>query len=219
MILKTVVKTRGGESVEYQAQEQEEGHLRTKCRVSEALFSFSIAWMFQPWQTVPSSKPFAGGGSLMSWRNFCLLHLLLTACLTSALNAAVTTDVKVPVNIPVFIPCAAGGTGELVVLQGDLHVLLRFTVSTSGNIHAAMHFQPQGISGVGQTTGDKYQGTGVTQTEVNLTVGTEETMVNNFRIIGQGNGNNFLLHETFHITINANGMVTAFLDNFSVDCR
>lgn len=156
----------------------------------------------------------------MSWRNLRLLRaLLLTAFLTSGLNAAVITDIKVPVNIPVFIPCAAGGTGELVVLQGNLHVLLRFTVSTSGTIHAGMHFQPQGISGVGQTTGDKYQGTGVTQDEVNLTVGTEETMVNNFRIIGQGNGNNFLMHETFHITINANGTVTASLDKFSVDCR
>jgi len=32
-------------------------------------------------------------------------------------------------------------------------------------------------------------------------------------------GNNFLVHETFHVTINANGSVTAFLDNFSIDCR
>jgi len=43
--------------------------------------------------------------------------------------------------------------------------------------------------------------------------------VNNFRIIGQGPGNNFLVHETFHFTINANGNVTAFVDHFSVDCK
>jgi hypothetical protein len=41
----------------------------------------------------------------------------------------------------------------------------------------------------------------------------------NFRIIGQGSGNNFLIHENFHVTINPNGTVTAFVDNFSVDCR
>ena len=148
-----------------------------------------------------------------------LLPFVLTALMTCVLHAAVTTDVRVPVNIPVFIPCAAGGAGELAVLQGNLHVLLRFTVSASGTIHAAMHFQPQGISGVGQTTGDKYQATGVTQQEVNLTIGGEETFINNFRIIGQGNGNNFLIHQTFHITINANGNVTAFVDSLSVDCR
>jgi len=132
---------------------------------------------------------------------------------------AATTNVKVPVDIGVFIPCAAGGSGEVVFLTGNLHVLLRFTIDSRGGIHAGYHFQPQGISGVGQTTGDKYQGTGVTQAEFNAKVGVEETFINNFRIIGQGNGNNFLVHETFHITINANGSVTAFLDNFSVDCR
>jgi hypothetical protein len=47
----------------------------------------------------------------------------------------------------------------------------------------------------------------------------EETFVNNFRIIGQGPGNNFLVHEVFHITFNANGSITAFVDKFSVDCR
>ena len=71
----------------------------------------------------------------------------------------------------------------------------------------------------GQTTVDKYQGTGVTQDEFNAKVDMEETFINNFRIIGQGSGNNFLVHETFHVTINANGSVTAFLDNFSIDCR
>jgi hypothetical protein len=44
-------------------------------------------------------------------------------------------------------------------------------------------------------------------------------MVNNFRIIGQGTGNNFLVHETFHITVNADGTMTASVDNFSVDCK
>src|SRR5437016_12506632 len=92
----------------------------------------------------------------------CIALLVLAALQIS--HAAVITNVSVPVNIPVFIPCAAGGTGELVVLSGDLHVLVRFTRSKSGGVHAAAHFQPQGISGVGQTTGEKYQGTGLPRT-------------------------------------------------------
>ena len=116
-------------------------------------------------------------------------------------------------------PCADGGAGEVVTLSGDLHTLLRYTESASGTIHAASHFQPQGISGVGETTGDKYQGTGVTQDEFNATVGVEETFVNNFRIIGQGPGNNVLVHSVFHITFNANGSITALVDRLSVDCR
>src|SRR5256884_6835278 len=89
----------------------------------------------------------------------CIALLVLAVLQIS--HAAVITNVSVPVNIPVFIPCAAGGTGELVVLSGDLHVLVRFTRSKSGGVHAAAHFQPQGISGVGQTTGEKHQATGL----------------------------------------------------------
>ena len=154
--------------------------------------------------------------SLFLW---ALVVLVLTWSATQPAQAEVTTNLKVPVNIGVFIPCAASGAGEVVFLTGTLHVLLRLTIDNGGGIHAGAHFQPQGIRGFGQTTGDKYQGTGVTQNEFNATVGVEETVINNFRVIGQGTGNNFLVHETFHITINANGDVTAFVDNLSVDCR
>lgn len=154
-------------------------------------------------------------------------HLVLLALLASALTivtaaaarAEVTENVKVPLDIAVYIPCADGGAGELVTLSGNLHVLIRFTQSKRGGIHAGSHFQPQGITGVGETTGDTYRGTGVTQDQFNATVGVEETFVNNFRIIGQGPGNNFLLHSVFHITINANGTLTTLVDRFSVDCR
>jgi hypothetical protein len=159
----------------------------------------------------------------MRVRNSLLMSLMIvlwvTCLMTQRAQAEVTTNLEVPVNIGVFIPCAAGGAGEVVFLTGDLHVLLRFTIDNVGGIHAGAHFQPQGVSGMGQTTGDKYQGTGVTQDEFNAKLGVEETFINNFHIIGQRNGNKFLVHETFHITINANGVVTAFVDNFSVDCR
>ena len=150
---------------------------------------------------------------------YVMLAVMLLAISAEPVRAAVQTNVKAPVNIGVFIPCAADGAGEVVFLTGTLHVLLRFTMDQAGGIHVASHFQPQGISGIGQTTGDKYQGTGVTQDEFNAKVGVEETVINNFRIVGQGPGNNFLIHENFHITFNANGVPTASLDNFSVDCR
>jgi hypothetical protein len=147
---------------------------------------------------------------------FLVLGLTLLSFSVRTAQAEVPTNLKVPVTIGIFIPCAAGGAGEVVFLTGNLHILLRFNMDQAGGIHAASHFQPQGISGTGQTTGDKYQATGV---EFNAKVGVEETFVNNFRIIGQGNGNNFLIHETFHITFNANGILRASVDNFSVDCR
>ncbi len=148
--------------------------------------------------------------------------LMIVALLVCApIYAAVVTNTSFPVNIPVLIPCAAGGAGEVVTLTGNLHVLISVTVNAN-NISLDSHVQPQGISGTGSVTGDKYQGTGITRFSFNADVigfPFNTTFVNNFRIIGQATGNNFLVHQTFHITVNADGTVTAFVDNFSVDCK
>jgi hypothetical protein len=92
-------------------------------------------------------------------------------------------------------------------------------LDSAGGFHLKGQDNPQGISGTRLTTGDKYQGTGVTGFEFSGKVGFEETDVNNFRIIGQGNGNDFLVHDNLHITVNADGTLTAFHDNFSVECK
>ncbi len=143
----------------------------------------------------------------------------LSVAQASAKATTVTDNVRIPTDIFVFVPCAAGGAGEFVQLSGTLHVLFVTTIDSRGGFHSKYHFQPQGVSGTGLTTGAKYQATGVTQGTFNGRVGFEQTFVNNFRIIGQGPGNNFMIHENFHITVNANGEVTAFVDNFSVKCR
>jgi hypothetical protein len=135
-------------------------------------------------------------------------------------RATVFTDnVRVPFETIVFVPCAAGGIGEEVYLSGSLHLLFRTTFDNRGGFHSKFHAQPQGLSGIGLTTGDKYQGTGVTQDNFNGRVGSTYTFVNNFWIIGQGSGNNLQIHENLHITVNANGEVTVFVDNFRVECK
>ena len=140
---------------------------------------------------------------------------------TSVLAAAdsFTVSQKFPIDIVVFIPCAAGGAGEFVELTGSLHDLFHVTFTPSGSFRLSVVDNPQGISGTGFTTGAKYQGTGITRDNFGGRFGFEETFVNNFRIIGQGSGNNFLVHENLHITVNANGTLTVFRDNFSVECK
>jgi hypothetical protein len=138
-------------------------------------------------------------------------------------SSATTTNsnVQVPTTLFVFVPCANGGVGELIQIEGDLHILFHTTISSSGNLHSKFHFQPMGISGQGLTTGDKYQATGVTQDEFSSEgpFPITETYVNNFRMIGQGPGNNFFVHENTHITFNANGQVTVVADNFKTGCK
>jgi len=131
-----------------------------------------------------------------------------------------TNDI-IPTQILVFIPCANGGAGEDVLLSGNLHALNTFTINNN-MVKGSYHFQPQGISGMGSITGDKYQATGETQGDFKgafINGQYQESSTNNFKIIGQGNGNNYLIHENFHITINANGELTTVIDNFTVDCK
>jgi len=149
----------------------------------------------------------------------CLVALL--GILVAPVKAAVQVDDRTDIDLTILIPCADGGVGETVDLSGPLHTLISFTIN-GDNVSGTMHFQPQGISGTGETTGDKYQATGVTQESFKNSLQNgqaNDTFVNNFRIIGQGPENNFLVHETLHFTINANGTTTVFHDNFSVDCK
>lgn len=150
-----------------------------------------------------------------------LLAIALSASPAYASATSFTASVKIPIQVGVFVPCANNGAGELVVLSGTLHDLVHVTIDDQSGTHVKIHDNPQGVSGVGLTTGTMYRGTGVTLTSFNVPTGDlplTTTFVNNFRIIGQGPDNNLLVHATFHLTINANGTVTATVDNFSVDC-
>jgi hypothetical protein len=94
------------------------------------------------------------------------------------------------------------------------------TLDSAGGFHFKGHLNTQGVSGTGLTTGDKYQAQNVLNVvEFNGKVGIEFTHVSNIRIIGQGNGNNFLLHLNLHITVHPDGTVTGFVDNFRSECK
>jgi len=151
----------------------------------------------------------------------CLVAALTMITLTVPAHAAVQLNDTTEIALTVFVPCADGGAGELVDLAGPLHTLVSFTIN-GNNVSGYSHFQPQEVVGVGETTGVKYQATGVTQESFKtafLNGQANLTLVNNFRIIGQGPGNNYLVHETLHLTINANGTITFVHDNFSAACQ
>jgi len=147
--------------------------------------------------------------------------IALLGALTIPAAAEVVTNDRTDIQLIVFVPCAASGVGENLDLSGPLHTLISLTIN-GNNASGYFHFQPQGISGTGETTGTRYNATGVTQQSFKSSLQNGQsnlTFVNNFRMIGQGPGNNYLVHETMHITINADGMVTVLHDNFSIDCK
>jgi hypothetical protein len=133
------------------------------------------------------------------------------------------TNEIVPIAFGPFVPCANGGAGEVVWVSGNLHINDHVTINDN-RVHVLSHYNAQGIQGVGLTTGDTYRDAGATKETFNFFVGVDDfpltyTYVDNFRIIGPGPGNNLTFHLTFHVTVNANGVVTTVVDNGRFECK
>jgi hypothetical protein len=126
---------------------------------------------------------------------------------------------KIPIDVTVTVPCAAGGAGEEVYLTGEEHIVYHITLDGAGGAHVKFQENLQRVSGTGLTTGDIYRATGAYTEEFNVKVGVEVTLLGNIHFIGQGNGNNLLLHEIFHVTIHPDGTATSLVDNFSIECK
>jgi len=115
-----------------------------------------------------------------------------------------------------FNPCTSEetpGTGEF------------FTRSTvverpGGGFHVTATFNISYLL-VGATTGNRYRGKDVEH--VNFTTNgrqqSVETFIANLWVGTAGPGNNFVLRVRFHVTVNANGVVTVGRDHETVECR
>ena len=132
-----------------------------------------------------------------------------------------TSSGKFEISFSFFIPCANNGIGEDVFFEGTLHETFHVTINKNKFLLKIID-NPQGITGIGQVTGDKYHATGETQQVINQSFTNghfSSTYVNNFKLIGPGTGNNLLVHENYHLTVNANGTVTTEHYNFSAVCK
>ena len=131
-----------------------------------------------------------------------------------------STELVVPFGTNLFIPCANGGAGETVALAGSLSIRSHEVTSEDGVTRLWTQWRPMGVVGVGAITGQRYRGTGGTfQGMVDRSEGSVYSLVNNFRIIGQGSGNNLTMHMVVKQVINANGELTAEVTLQHQDCR
>ena len=132
-----------------------------------------------------------------------------------------STSQTLPFKRTLWISCANDGLGEKVALQGELEIRTHTTEDENGGVHMSSHVRPSGVVGVGEITGLKYRGTGGTfEGEGYAAAGYPKvySFVNNFRIIGQGPGNNLLMHMTIHQTMNEDGELTADVDLINSGC-
>ena len=146
-----------------------------------------------------------------------LLAVVATGLLAATSASASATTEKIPFDI-VLAPEEA--CGEAIHLSGTLLAQFRTTETSGGNVAVGFHFNPQGITGVGLTSGATYHATGETQgtTTIRAKGGISDTFVNNFKIIGEGSAPNVLQTDVIHLTVNANGDVTATIEKSTIRC-
>ena len=133
-----------------------------------------------------------------------------------------SSQLTVPFSATLWISCANDGLGESVKLTGDIEIHSHTTEDGSGGMHMSTHVRPSGVVGEGQVTGARYRGTGGTFEHEGWAAGGFPYVYsfgNNFRIIGQGPGNNLTVHITLHQTLHENGEVTGEVDLNNTNCK
>jgi hypothetical protein len=144
-----------------------------------------------------------------------------TPTVVTASLAGDRVNLTIPTQFHAQNPCAGGRFGEIVVFQGDQHLVFFQSSTANGRLNTKVQWNAEGVTGIGQYTGFAYRATGVTQehTVSGAPLPYSETMINNYHIVGQGQATNMDLHETVHITVNANGEVSAWVTDYNFSCK
>jgi hypothetical protein len=109
--------------------------------------------------------------------------------------------------------------GDQVHVSGNVLGTFVVTEKPNGGTTLISKFNPQGVKGVSLITGALYRAGGVTTSMTTFAPGvTSDTFINRFFLIGTGGTPKSLFSETIHVTMLANGTVTASVDKFSNVC-
>jgi len=117
-------------------------------------------------------------------------------------------------QIPLHFIRSADCTGELVEIGGTIHVVNQ--TQADGSVMG--HFNYQDITGLGLTSELIYQTTAVDHVRLSAPFPSSITSVRSFHLISRGAESNLLVTVLYHITVDGNGEVTAFIDELSMQC-
>lgn len=142
--------------------------------------------------------------------------LAVVAALTASVSAQAGTAVAKQTVDQTFPLC----NGDLIHVSGPLLAVFSETTTPSGGQVVAVHFQPQGVTGVDLVTGAVFHATGLTRDLIvnSPPGGTTETFVNRFHIQATRGGESFIISDLFHVTVTPDGTVRVLFDNFSATC-
>jgi hypothetical protein len=151
-----------------------------------------------------------------------LILPLLVLGLTSTPAAAQTVvnhTFHTPVNLQVN-PCTPGPDPDIVNLNGDVHVVITSTASNGGGyrMNNLLNSQFSGnsiVTGAGYVNSEDQSDTWFAQPPFPVV----HTHTYAFNLVSKSGTPNYLVHMTMHETVNSNGVPTAVVDNWRMDCQ
>ncbi|PLS02473.1 hypothetical protein [Neobacillus cucumis] len=111
--------------------------------------------------------------------------------------------------------------GEFIQAEGVSHVVLNMTPDGNGGFHLVSHDNFH-ATGTGDVTGSRYVVNGISKNTQNVKAPfpSTTTTISRLKVIAQKQGvPDFFTDFIVHITVNANGEVTAIKIEFDFDCN
>jgi hypothetical protein len=161
-------------------------------------------------------------GVALGLRKPSLTAAVLVACvglsLPAAASAAKVTNYTFHTPAAVMVnPCAPG---DVVNLNGNIHVVITTTSDGNGGYHVDNHLNSH-LRGRSITTGLKYSSSETNNEEwyARPPFPAVHSHEYNFELISSTGVDNYILKMTMHETVTANGTPTAVVDNYRMECR
>jgi hypothetical protein len=117
-------------------------------------------------------------------------------------------------TIPLEATRSGDCTGEDVELSGKIHLVSQIQPDGS----EVGHVNYQGVSGVGLTSGTTYRASSVDSFRLAAPFPSDIHSVRSLRLISPGPEDDLLVKFLFHITVNANGEITAEVEDVDSEC-
>jgi hypothetical protein len=161
-----------------------------------------------------------------AWRVLVVLVVTVAALALPASKAAAQPAIlntHTPISFPLLTNVC---TGEAFAASGFSH--LRVTLTLVPNFHASIEQHFEGVRGIAAITGARYvvpfeeAAQAIIDSDAAPMSVTRENTLQFIRQAEDGSlvmGDDFFVHVTSHITVNANGVVSVFFSEPTITCR
>jgi hypothetical protein len=159
--------------------------------------------------------------SVGAFKPFAVLAVAALLLLSQATSAAAAQVFNVTVPATTIFPKLSNPcNGEVItVTQGSAHLHLEITTSSNGGFHADINGNLEGVKGTG-SVGNSYTVTAWFHESTNSSSDSAFVFSDGdvFHLLSSGSAPNADFSAVFHVTINANGDVTATVTDIRPKC-